>query len=153
MKTTRLWSCAALTLVTGMLACGGGRPPDVYQADITKLIGSTNDKVKTCYEEALKENPSIEGTLTILFWAVPEGKIRAHLDRNVEMKFGNLGVVKNKTTVPLSLGKCVIDVIEKLDMAPPDPKRAEVAWTWKFTKNQSPTGGPTAPAAVAPTQP
>ncbi|MFO0664159.1 MAG: hypothetical protein U0174_09410 [Polyangiaceae bacterium] len=150
------FSRLALFAATGgaslLFACGGGRPPEVYQSDITKLIATTNDKVQACYRDALKENPSIAGDLTVLFWAGGrETKLRTVVDRDIEMKFGNLGIVKSKTTVPLSLGKCVTAIIDKLELTPADPKRAEVAWTWHFSPNQAPMSGPAvAPSAALP---
>lgn len=144
MKTSIL---ASLSLVPALVACVGGRTPETYQSDVTKLIATKNDQVVACYAAALKDNPSVAGNVTLRFRLNYAGEVHVNEPRALD-----LGIVHNKTTVPLPLAECTLKAIREIKLAPPD-KMAEVLWTWKFAPDQAPSATLVPTAAAVSTAP
>lgn len=137
-RLTALAPIARITLVL-LAACGSNRTPEAYKTDVTKLMATKNDQVEACYRDALKENPSIRGDVTFRFWVNYAGKVHTEEARKFD-----LGIVKNKTTVPDYLANCVEKAVRNLELSPAPDKMAEVLWTWHFAPNEAPAAGPVA---------
>lgn len=106
------------------LGCGGtARKPDMYRADTEKLLATRNGQLQGCYEEALKSDPKLAGTVKVQF--VIEKKT---------------GVVKSPqvapaSTAPAPLGQCVAQALEGLKLEPADRQEGRATFEYAFQPN------------------
>lgn len=100
------------------------RNADTYRDDVNKVLETKNGDVTACYNEALKAQKDLSGTVTVKF--------------TVEHK---TGVFKDITADgPTELSTCVTNALQGLTLAPPDDGHAgDATFTYQFT--------PGAPAA------
>jgi hypothetical protein len=109
------------------VACSGGfavRSADAYRDDSRQLLSTRNEAVRSCYDEALKENPQAAGDVVVNFKVAPEtGTV-------VDPKLD-----EEKTTAPASLGRCVVRVIDGLKLDPPDRNEGIATFRWAFKAN------------------
>lgn len=106
-----------LTACAGQLA---HRDSDRYREDSRALIMTKAPNVKSCYDQALKADPKVAGTVVLHFKVQPEtGQvIEARLD-------------DKKTTAP-GLGRCVLQVMDGLKLEPPDASEGLATFAWEF---------------------
>ena len=109
----------ALALTSG---CSfAARSADVYRDDTRSLLERKNNDIKACYDEKLKEDPQLSGTVVLKF--------------KVLAKTGQLAKVKvdpEGTTAPKSLTRCIVHAIEGLKLDPGDEREAEASFRWEF---------------------
>jgi hypothetical protein len=104
--------------------CSGAiRTAEPYRDDVAKVLESKNGDVTACYNEALKANKELAGTVTVKF--------------TVEMKTGAFKDIK--TDGPPELGTCVSNALNGLVLDPGDANNGDATFTYQFT--------PGAPAA------
>ncbi len=133
---------ALLALTVGAVGCSvAARDANMYAQDTQKVLESRNDAIKTCYDQALKNDAKVAGTVTVKF--------------TVKTETGDLTDIKVDaagTTAPDALSQCVVTSIQGLKLAPPDDNEGLGTFTWNFQVG-SPGAAPAAPpaAAAAPT--
>ena len=130
----RLSTLAALALVVG--GCSFyARSPDQYRDDTSTLLSSKSAELNTCYDNAVKAEPTAAGKVTVQF--------------TVETKTGKIKDVAadaSRTTAPQSLVSCVVTALNGLVLAPPDQRDGKATFEYEFAR---PVGTPAAPAAAA----
>jgi len=113
-------------VVLGMVAgCSfAARSPDMYRDDTQKLLDTRNAQLKACYDDALKTDAKMAGTVTVQFVVEPEtGKVtKAAID-------------KTKSTAPDALGQCVIRSVDGLVLQPPDANEGQATFSYEFKPN------------------
>jgi hypothetical protein len=129
MKTSSLFVFALLAGVTG---CSfAARSPDMYRDDTAALLETRNAQIQSCYDQALKSAPDLQGRVTVRF--------------TVETETGNLSNVAADpagTTAPEPLTKCVVDSLQGLVLAPPDQRQGNAAFVYDFTPAPPPAPAP-----------
>ncbi len=127
---------AALALVVG--GCSFyARSPDQYRDDTSNVLSSKSGELNTCYDNAVKAEPTAAGKVTVQF--------------TVEKKTGKIMDVAAdpaRTTAPQSLVSCVVTALNGLVLNPPDQRDGKATFEYDFAR---PTAAPAAPAAPPPT--
>src|ERR1043166_4484232 len=105
---TRLFATALVAAVTAVLAaCSGtARGLEAYRADTGKLLDTRSAQLKSCYDDALKADDKLSGTVTVQF--------------TVEKQTGVIArptVDAAHSTAPPALGQCVVKAIDGLVLA------------------------------------
>ena len=122
---------AALALVVG--GCSFyARSPDQYRDDTSNVLSSKSAELNTCYDNAVKTEPTAAGKVTVQF--------------TVENKTGKIKDVAAdpaRTTAPPSLVTCVVTALNGLVLNPPDQRDGKATFEYEFAR-------PAAPAAPAP---
>lgn len=110
----------ALAAVTG---CAGAiRTSEPYRDDVAKVLESKNGDVKACYDNALKTNKTLSGTVTVKF--------------AVEMK---TGVFKDiKADGPAELSTCVTNALNGLVLSPGDANNGDATFVYEFKVGDAP---------------
>ncbi|HTJ85064.1 MAG TPA: AgmX/PglI C-terminal domain-containing protein [Polyangiaceae bacterium] len=127
MKTTL--ALATSLLVGSVLAgCGGdARSPSDWQDDTQKMLESSNEAIKTCYDAELQKNRKLQGSVTVTF-TILRGNGHVKKPR----------VDQARTTGGDALKKCVVDNIQDLKLEPPDANHGEATYTWIFNSSEAP---------------
>lgn len=111
-------------VATTLLACGGfARTPEQWTEDTYKLLESKSGDVQTCYNDALKKNPLLEGKVTVDF-----------IVHNRTGQVAKVRVDANKTTAADPARKCVVNAVEDLKLGPPDANTGKATFTWEFKR-------------------
>lgn len=134
-STFALWSASLAVLVSSSGCTFFARSPEQYRDDTTQLLATKSAELDTCYDNALKVNPSAAGKVTVVF--------------TVEEKSGKIADVKadpGRTTAPQPLVDCVVSAINGLVLAPPDQRKGNATFEYDFAR---PAAAPP-PAAAAP---
>jgi hypothetical protein len=131
----------ALALLAGATACAGMvRDTAQYRDDTQKLLATRNAQLKTCYDEQLKADEKVGGTVTVHFMVEKEtGKI-------VNPTLDQAG-----TNAPPALGQCVVRALDGLMLVPPDNGNDGLA-TFVFEFKPNPRQEAPAPAAAPPSK-
>lgn len=119
MKTNQLIACFALGVLAG---CGTAREVDAYRADTEKLLETRQAQIKTCYDDELKSDRKLAGTVTVQFV--------------VEKGTGNIvqpTIVADKSSAPATLGRCVLKAVEGLKLEPGDRNEGKATFVYEFT--------------------
>ncbi|RMG93731.1 MAG: hypothetical protein D6705_17860 [Deltaproteobacteria bacterium] len=98
------------------------RGPDQYRDDTRALLETKTGSIQACYDEALKQDPNLSGTVTVHF--------------KVEKKTGiirDVEVDPDRSTAPSSLANCVAKAIDGLQLTPEDQRDGVATFTWKFS--------------------
>ena len=126
---------ALLALCVSAAACSVNvRDPNMYAQDTQKVLESRNAAIKTCYDQALKTDAKVAGTVTVKF------TVKADTGELTDIKVDAAG-----TTAPETLSQCVVTSIQGLKLAPPDDQEGLATFTWNFQVG----GAPPAPAPAA----
>ncbi|MBL8743179.1 MAG: AgmX/PglI C-terminal domain-containing protein, partial [Myxococcales bacterium] len=98
----------AVSLLAG---CGGAmtRTEAQWTEDTYKLLETQNEAIKKCYNDELKKNPRLEGSVVVDF----------HVD-NKTGRFKKVRIDKKKTTAGDPVRKCVTQVVQDLKLTPGD---------------------------------
>jgi len=117
--TTRTTMHFALALVAA--ACGGtARGTESYRADTQKLLDTRQATLKGCYDEALKTDAKLTGTVKVNF--VVQKKtgviVKPELDPT--------------TAAPEPLGRCVFQALDGLKLDPPDRHEGRASFEYAF---------------------
>ena len=110
----------ALAAVTG---CAGAiRTSEPYRDDVAKVLESKNGDVKACYDNALKTNKTLSGTVTVKF--------------AVEMKTGTFKDIK--ADGPAELSTCVTNALNGLVLSPGDANNGDATFVYEFKVGDAP---------------
>jgi hypothetical protein len=111
----------SLACLVGCSISFAARDADTYRKDTRELLATKNGVVTMCYEEQLKSG------------AKPGGKVVVNFTVQEETgQLINAALVKEKTTAPEALSKCVLDAINGLALDPPDQKKGLATFEWEF---------------------
>jgi TonB family protein len=118
---SQLISGLALGLLASATACGTARDVDAYRSDTQKLLDSRSSQLQSCYDDALKSNRKLSGTVTVQFVVEKESGqvVKATIDTA-------------KSTAPPALGQCVLRVVEGLKLEPPDKNEGQATFVYEF---------------------
>jgi len=100
------------------------RDAETYRADTRTVLETRNDAVKACYDEALKADPAVSGTVVVKF--------------KVEKKTGKLmdvGIDPARNQAPEALSDCIVKAIDGLTLEPVDQRQGDATFTWTFKAN------------------
>jgi hypothetical protein len=100
------------------------RDAETYRADTRTVLETRNDAVKTCYDEALKADPALDGTVVVTF--------------KVEKKTGKLldiAADPARTQAPAALSECIVKAIDGLTLDPVDQRQGDATFSWTFKAN------------------
>lgn len=131
---------ALLALAVAAVGCSvAARDANMYAQDTQKVLESRNGAIKACYDQLLKADKNVAGTVTVKF--------------TVKTETGDLTDIKVDpagTTAPEALSQCVVTSIQGLKLAPPDSQEGLATYSWSFQ-----VGAPAAavPAAAPPAAP
>lgn len=134
---------ALLALAVAAVGCSvAARDANMYAQDTQKVLESRNGAIKACYDQLLKTDKNISGTVTVKF--------------TVKTETGDLADIKVDpagTTAPEALSQCVVTSIQGLKLAPPDSQEGLATYSWSFQVGAPAAANPplaAAPAANAP---
>lgn len=134
---------ALLALTVGAVACSVNvRDPNAYAQDTQKVLESRNAAIKTCYDQALKTDTKVAGTVTVKF------SVKADTGELTDIKVDAAG-----TTAPETLSQCVVTSIQGLKLVPPDDQEGLATFTWNFQVGGAAPPALAAPAAATPAAP
>jgi hypothetical protein len=125
MRTNTILSVLLLTASAVVPGCSClARDAETYRADTRTVLETRNDAVKTCYDEALKADPTVSGTVVVKF--------------KVEKKTGKLldiGVDPARNQAPAALSDCIVKALDGLTLEPVDQRQGDATFTWTFKAN------------------
>jgi hypothetical protein len=127
-KSITLISLLAMSVGCSFIARG----EDQYRSDTRNLLEQRNADVRSCYDNALAQNPAQSGTVAVNF--------------TVEKKTGkltNVAVDPDQTTAPETLSNCVVNAVDGLVLTPEDRRDGLAEFRWVF---RGPDGGAGKPA-------
>lgn len=128
MKPIDVMNLLAIVLA-GAAACSGtARGLEAYRADTNTLLETRSAQLKTCYDDALKTNDKLAGTVAVEF--VVEKKTGAIVRPAVD---------PGRTTAPAILGQCVVKAVDGLVLAPPDRNEGRATFVYEFKPMPAPT--------------
>jgi hypothetical protein len=137
-KLVGLLPLAALAL--SATACGGyTRTPEQWTEDTRQMLEAQSEFIKTCYNRELKQNPKLEGNVSVKF-LVENGSGRVK-----RVKIDDAG-----TTAGDPVRKCVMENIKDLRIKPPDANDGRATFTWEFKATIPSADEPAADAAAPP---
>jgi TonB family protein len=93
------------------------------KTEIQAVVAANRDKVRACYDTALKNNPGIAGDLVVAFVINPDGSVK-----NAEVNWS-----ESELHVP-ELDSCAIDVLRELKF-PPSSRGLESKVNYPFNFN------------------
>ena len=112
----------AATCLILAAACGGtSRGLEAYRTDTQRVLETRNAALKSCYDNALRSNANLTGTVTIRF-VVEKGT----------------GAIKGTsvdgagTSPPNLLGDCVLQALDGLKLEPPDRNEGQATFVYEF---------------------
>lgn len=127
MSDRKLHHLIAASLVAAA-ACGGtARGLEAYRADTTKLLDTRSAQLRSCYDDALKTNDKLAGSVTVEF--VVENKTGMVSRATVDAA---------RSSAPPVLGQCVVRAIDGLVLAPPDRNEGRATFTYEFKPTPTP---------------
>ena len=101
------------------------RDAETYKADTRNLLETKNAQLKSCYDDALKADPALDGTVVVKF--------------KVEKKTGKIidtAVDSGRTKAPESLSKCIVEAVDGLTLDPVDQRDGMATFSWTFKANE-----------------
>ena len=114
--------------VLAAAACSGtARGLEAYRADTGKLLETRSAQLRTCYDDALRANDKLAGSVTVQF--------------TVEKGTGAITrptVDPSRSSAPPVLGQCVVKAIDGLVLAPPDRNEGQATFTYEFKPTPAP---------------
>lgn len=123
--TTNTMNRSITALALGLCAlaagCGTARDVDAYRSDTEKLLQTRGNQVKSCYDEALKTDRTLAGTVAVSF--VVEKDTGAISKPTIDQA---------KTTAPPTLGQCVLHAVEGLKLDPGDRNEGHATFVYDF---------------------
>ena len=98
------------------------RSPADYESATRDALETRNHDLMLCYDKVLRANGSAEGTVEVHFTVAEETGI-----------FYNVKVLPSSTAPP-ELGQCIVDAVDGLAIDPPDERKGDATFAWKFGK-------------------
>ncbi len=127
---------ALLALAVGAVGCSvAARDATMYAQDTQKVLETRNAAIKTCYDQALKTDAKVAGSVTVKF------TVKTETGELADIKVDAAG-----TTAPDALSQCVVTSIQGLKLAPPDDQEGLATFTWNFQVGAPGIAGAPAPA-------
>ena len=118
----------ALALPLSIGACSGNaRSPEAYRDDTAALLETANEAVRACYDEVLKRQPGVQGTVAVRF------KVMEESGRLVDVT-----VDPSATTAPPQVALCVTEQVDGLVLMPADVREGQATFTWLFKAPPAP---------------
>lgn len=112
-------------------------PKDARGKDeIQRVVADNRDKVRACYDAALKENPGIQGDLVVTFVIDPAGNVKS----------AEVNWAESELHVP-ELDTCAVEIVKALKF-PASSRGLESKVNYPFNFNPAP---PDRPEAASPT--
>jgi hypothetical protein len=128
MKTSYVKNLLAASLLASAAACAGtARNLEAYRADTNRLLETRTAQLKRCYDDALKADETLAGTVTVQF--VVEKTTGA---------IANAAVDPARSTAPPALGQCVVRAMDGLTLAPPDRNEGRATFVYEFKPTAAP---------------
>ena len=125
MRTNTILSVLLLAASAVVPGCSCvARDAETYRADTRTVLETRNDAVKTCYDEALKADPALDGNVVVTF------KVEKKTGKIIDPK-----VDSGRTTAPESLGQCIVEAIDGLELDPVDQREGQATMAWTFRAN------------------
>ncbi|MBA3546877.1 MAG: AgmX/PglI C-terminal domain-containing protein [Nannocystis sp.] len=125
MRTNTILSVLLLAASTVVPGCSClARDAETYRADTRTVLETRNDAIKTCYDEALKADPALDGTVVVTF--------------KVEKKTGKLLDIATdtaRTQAPAALSDCIVKALDGLTLEPVDQRQGDATFSWTFKAN------------------
>ena len=125
MRTNTILSVLLLAASTVVPGCSClARDAETYRADTRTVLETRNDAIKTCYDEALKADPALDGTVVVKC--------------KVEKKTGRLldiAADTERTKAPAALSDCIVKALDGLTLAPVDQRQGDATFSWTFKAN------------------
>ncbi len=129
MKTARmdrLIVCLTLSLCASAVGCGTARSVDAYRSDTQKLLLTRSDEVKSCYDQALKTDRNLAGTVAVKFVVEKDTGL-----------ISQATIDPAQTTAPSSLGDCVLRAVGGLKLDPGDRNEGRATFVYEFKPTPS----------------
>jgi hypothetical protein len=124
----RLLTTALVAAVAAVAACSGtARGLEAYRADTGKLLDTRSARLRTCYDDALKADDKLSGTVTVQFTVEKQTGVIA-----------NPSVDTARSSAPPALGQCVVKAIDGLVLAPPDRNEGRATFVYEFKPSPAP---------------
>ena len=128
MNTSNVIRMIAAGLIATAAACSGtARGLPAYRSDTNKLLDTRSAQLQSCYEDALKTDARLAGTVTVQF-----------VVQKATGMIANPTVDPARSSAPPALGQCVIKAIDGLTLAPPDRNEGRATFTYEFKPNPAP---------------
>jgi hypothetical protein len=129
MTTTNAMNLLAASLLACAAACSGtARGLEAYRTDTSNLLETRSAQIKSCYDDALKTDDKLIGTVTVQFIVEKTTGVIA-----------NAAVAADKTTAPPALGQCVVKAVDGLVLAPPDRNEGRATFVYEFKPIPAPS--------------
>ncbi|HRI06263.1 MAG TPA: AgmX/PglI C-terminal domain-containing protein [Nannocystaceae bacterium] len=120
-----IYALAFIALSTILPGCSCvARDSETYRKDTRSLVETRNQAIKECYDVALATDANVSGDVVVTF--------------NVEKKTGKIidpKVDSGRTTAPESLGQCIVEAIDGLELDPVDQREGQATMAWTFRAN------------------
>jgi hypothetical protein len=113
-------------VVTG--CTGTARGLEAYRTDTQKLLDTRSAAVKSCYDDALKTDAKLAGTVTVQFVVAKKTGV-----------ISNATVDTAHSTAPAMLGQCVVKALDGLKLDPPDRNEGRATYVYEFKPGLAPT--------------
>ena len=127
--TANMMHLFAAALLASATACAGtARGLEAYRTDTNNLLETRSAQLKSCYDDALKTDAKLAGTVTVQF--IVEKQTGA---------IANAAVEPDKTTAPPILGQCVVKAVDGLVLAPPDRNEGRATFVYEFKPTTAPS--------------
>lgn len=128
MTTSHVIHLIAAGLLASAAACSGtARGLEAYRADTDRLLATRGAQLRSCYDDALKTDDKLAGTVTVQFVVQKATGVIA-----------NPTVDPNRSSAPPVLGQCVVKAIDGLALAPPDRNEGRATFTYEFKPTPAP---------------
>ena len=102
-------------------ACGGkARGTEAYRADTQRLLDTRQATLKSCYDDALKSDAKLTGTVKVNF--VVQQKTGAITKPQLDAT----------TAAPEPLGRCVLQALDGLKLDPADRHEGRASFEYTF---------------------
>jgi hypothetical protein len=117
------------------VGCGfAARSPEQYRSDTAAVLETKNVEVKQCYDEILKRDPNVSGTVAIKFTVQEDTG-----------QFMGPAVDASGTTAPEPLTQCVLQAMSNLTLSPPDANDGQATFVYEFRVNPAAEPAPPLP--------
>jgi hypothetical protein len=107
------------------------RGEDQYRQDTRAELEKHNAEIKSCYDNALAQDPNMSGTVVVNF--------------SVEKKTGKFTQVSadpSQSTAPETLQNCVVNTIDGLVLMPEDRREGQATFSYVFNAQGMPMEAP-----------
>jgi hypothetical protein len=117
----------AASLAAAAACSGTARGLEAYRADTSKLLETRSAQLKSCYDDALRADDKLAGSVTVEF--VVEKHTGAIARPTVDPA---------RSSAPPVLGQCVVKAVDGLVLAPPDRNEGRATFTYEFKPTPAP---------------